>query len=85
MKLSAITSRSAQKDYVDLYFILQQISLKELLAFYKTKYSDDTAVVVKSLVFFDDIEVEAIIYKENNETNFAEIRKFIKQQVSGVY
>lgn len=32
MKLVAITHRASYKDYVDLYYILQKYSLKELIA-----------------------------------------------------
>jgi len=40
MKLSAVTSRAVEKDYIDLYFILKQISLADLLSKAKEKMSD---------------------------------------------
>lgn len=85
MKLSAITSRSVLKDYVDLYFILRLVSLKELLILYRAKYSDDTVVVLKSLAYFEDIEMEPIIYKENNEVDFVVVKNFLKQQAMTIY
>ena len=64
MKLSAITSRSALKDYVDLYFILEQYKLEELLNSCKNKFPQlDIGLVLKSLVYFDDIVEEPIIFK----------------------
>lgn len=84
MKCSAITSRGVMKDYVDLYFILQSMSLKELLALCTVKYSSiDTNLIAKSLVYFDDLEQEQIIYKENHDRDFEAVKSFLKKQVSG--
>lgn len=83
MKLSAITSRSLKKDYVDLYFILQKISLEELLEITKTKFpSLDINLILKSLVYFDDITDEPIIYKNNHEIEFEKIEAFLKETVN---
>ena len=41
MKLSAVSSRGSKKDFYDLYFILKNYGLEELLEFYKTKYQTD--------------------------------------------
>jgi hypothetical protein len=40
MKLAAITGRGRKRDFFDLYFILREISLKELLDLYVVKYYD---------------------------------------------
>lgn len=64
MKLSAITGRSSLKDYVDLYFILGRVPLTKLLELLKKKMpSLDTLLVIKSLVYFEDIVEEPILYK----------------------
>ncbi len=85
MKLSAIIGRSVEKDYVDLYFILHQISLKDLLDKTEQKMPDlDRNLILKSLVYFDDIESEEIIYKNNNNIDFSKIKEFLKKQVVGV-
>lgn len=82
MKLSSITSRSVMKDYVDLYFILQKISLSELLGLVKEKFpSSDTNLMLKSLVYFDDIVDEPVMYKHNHEIDFESIKKFIENAV----
>ena len=59
MKLNAIAGNGTRsKDFVDIYFILKQFSLSEIINFYKTKYSNRNQLhVVKSLVFFDEISV----------------------------
>ncbi len=59
MKLSAISSRGCKKDFYDLYFILKDYTLNELLEFYKIKFKTDQFYhILKSLVFFDDAELE---------------------------
>jgi len=82
MKLSAITSRSALKDYVDLYFILEQYKLEELLNSCKNKFPQlDIGLVLKSLVYFDDIVEEPIIFKEGNAASLDEIQQSLKNEV----
>jgi len=57
MKLAAITGRGSRKDFVDLYFLLQEFSLREMLSFYDQKYFDGSSfLVLKSLTYFDDAE-----------------------------
>ncbi len=57
MKLSAITGRGTKKDFVDLYFLLQQFQLKEILGFYRDKYKDGSELLVlKSLAYFIDAD-----------------------------
>ncbi len=57
MKLLAITGRGTKKDFVDLYFLLQNYGLDEILNFYKNKYYDGSLfLVLKSLSYFDDAE-----------------------------
>ena len=59
MKLNAILGRGSKKDFIDLYFLLKQFSLKELVHFYNLKYQDGSEfLVLKSLVYFDDADVE---------------------------
>lgn len=82
MKLSAITSRSVEKDYVDIYFILKKKSLKELLSKTQIKMPDlDQNLVLKSLVYFDDVAPEKIIFKYNLDVQFSDIKIFLKKQV----
>lgn len=78
MKLSAITSRSILKDYVDLYFILHQIELGELLNLTKEKFpSIDANPILKSLVYFDDIREEPILFKHNDDVSFKIVKKYL--------
>jgi hypothetical protein len=61
MKLSAITGRGSKKDFIDLYFLLKEFSLKEMLQFYSQKYHDGSEfLVLKSLTYFADAEKDEI-------------------------
>ncbi len=62
MKLDALLSRAARKDFYDLYFICQKIPLKRLLDLAPQKYPsvrDFEVQVVKRLVYFRNAENEA--------------------------
>jgi len=60
MKLNAIAGRGSKKDFIDLYFLLKEFSLGELIGFYRTKYQDGSEfLVLKSLSYFDDAEIQA--------------------------
>ncbi len=64
MKLNAITGRGAWKDYVDLYFITNVIELGKLMGYVKTMMPQlDPLLALKSLVYFEDLHDEAILYK----------------------
>ena len=62
MKLDALLSRAARKDFYDLYFICQIVPIKQLLALASQKYHsvrDFESQAVKRLVFFESAEQEA--------------------------
>lgn len=59
MKLSAISSRSEKKDFIDIYALGQEgFSLADMLTWYRAKFTDTQNVVhvLKSLTYFDDAE-----------------------------
>ena len=86
MKLSAITGRGTMKDYVDLYFILQQIPLKELLALCAVKLPLlDRALIMKALVFFDDLDQEPIMYMKDRTVSFDVVKKYLRAQARTGY
>ena len=85
MKLVAITSRATNKDYIDIYFILQKLPLSILLEQTKIKLPEiDTNLILKSLVFFNDIKEEPIIFKNNQKIDFEKIKSFIKKIVTNL-
>ena len=85
MKLNAITGNGTRsKDFIDIYFILKQYPLNEILEFYKTKYSTRNIFhVLKSLDYFDDINIQdwPEMIKENN-LQLSDIKKNIETEVN---
>ncbi len=82
MKLSAIISSSTQKYYVDLYYILQNHKLDRLLGMAKKKFPEiDINLIIKSLVYFDDIVEEPIIFKNDNHISLNEIKASLSRRV----
>lgn len=76
MKILAIVNRSTTKDYVDLYYIFQQFSLEEILDMTQKKYSHlDQNIILKSLVYFDDIIDEPIIFKNDKSVSMSQIKE----------
>lgn len=69
MKLNAIMGRGSRKDFIDLYFLLKEFSLNEILNFYIDKYSDGSKfLVLKSLVYFEDadLQLQPLMYMDFN-------------------
>ncbi len=59
MKLNAIAGRGSKKDFIDVFQLLKQFSLCEMLNFYSKKYPNGSEfMVLKSLLYFDDAENE---------------------------
>jgi predicted nucleotidyltransferase component of viral defense system len=59
MKLNAISvSGQRVKDFIDLYYLLDEYSVAEMIAFYMRKYSQyNEANVLKSLTWFNDVDL----------------------------
>lgn len=82
MKLSAISSRAEEKDYVDLYFISQKITLKDLIHSCQKKYPIiNEAVLLKALPSVHDVEKEHIGFKKGNKISLEEIGKYFDKSV----
>jgi predicted nucleotidyltransferase component of viral defense system len=86
MKIDAISSRGSKKDFVDLYFLLQKYSLKELLELFEKKYSQiefNQLHILKSLIFFEDAEIEPepIMLKK---ASWKDIKNKIKKVVNEI-
>ncbi len=59
MKLNAIAlDGTRSKDFVDLYFLLKQFSIEEILGFYQKKYKTRNILhVLKSLTYFSEVKL----------------------------
>ena len=60
MKMGAVSSRGAKKDFWDVAELLKHFSLPKLLGFFAEKYpNSDIGYVVRSLTYFEDAETQA--------------------------
>jgi predicted nucleic acid-binding protein len=73
MKLMAIANRGDQaKDFIDIYYLLGEISLKDMFEYYKEKYNqNDISPIKRSLIYFDDV----------TDSNWASVR-LLKDKLS---
>lgn len=82
MKLNAMTGRTAFKDYIDMYFILQTLPLTDIMRALQTKMpSLEPLLALKSLAYFEDVREEHIIFKTAPVT-LAEVRQGIQAAVT---
>lgn len=61
MKLTAISSRGAKKDFIDLYFLLKKYTLSDIFDKFEKKYQGvkyQKLHILKSIVYFADADVE---------------------------
>jgi hypothetical protein len=58
MKVNAIAGNGTRaKDFVDIYFLLKEFTMKDIIGFYGEKYAQhNTFHALKSLTFFSDID-----------------------------
>lgn len=57
MKLSAISGRGAKKDFYDIYHLLDDYSLTQMMGFFSQKYPNTAHFqVIKSLLYFVDAD-----------------------------
>jgi len=59
MKMEAIASRGSYKDFIDIYFILQKYSLKDILGFVRQKFVNidyNETHLLKALTYFKDVK-----------------------------
>ena len=62
-KVSRNINRGTKKDFIDLYFLLQEMSLNHILDLYDQKYPDGSRfIAIKSLTYFEDAESDPMPY-----------------------
>lgn len=85
-KLITISMRGSKKDYVDLYVILEKISLPHLFKKVEEKYAGieyNYPHILKSLVYFDDADGQPMP-KMHTQLDWEEVKKHITQAVKQV-
>jgi hypothetical protein len=80
MKLAAIIDRGTRKDMVDLYFILQQVSLDSLFQVAATKYAKVRTFAIsatRALAYFEDAE-SLPMPQMIDKTPWSKMKKFLE-------
>ncbi len=80
MKLAAIINRGTRKDMVDLYFILQDVSLDSLFQVAAVKYAKVRSFpvnAVRALSYFDDAE-SAPMPQMIDKTPWSKMKRFLE-------
>jgi hypothetical protein len=59
MKLNAIISSGQRsKDFIDIYYLLNEYSIGSMVQFFLEKYAQkNESIILKSLVYFQDIDL----------------------------
>jgi predicted nucleotidyltransferase component of viral defense system len=82
MKLNAIAGRGSKKDFIDLYFLLNEFSLKQMLDFYNKKYFDGSEFMVfKSLSYFEEANEQPLPQMMKTTFNWETCKQKIIEEV----
>ncbi len=84
MKLNAIsTSGQRPKDFIDIFFLLDKYTMREMLIFYQKKYAQEhVGHILKSLVYFDDVDLTGWpVLTENPGLTWKAVRKKLEKAV----
>lgn len=86
-KAYTIGRRGALKDYVDLYFVINEnhITLREIIALAEKKYGDvfDVRLFLEQLLYLEDVEDADILFLKE-KIGREEIRKLFETKVAKV-
>jgi hypothetical protein len=82
MKIDAITGRGSKKDFYDLYYLLEQFNLEQILELYSIKYQHSTLFhVIKSLTWFEDAESQVSPVILDKKVTWEKVKRRIEQAV----
>lgn len=82
MKLKAIVQRGSKKDFFDIFFILQEMSLTRLIDLYKTKFNQNEIFhVIKSLSYFGDAENDFNPVVFDSKVDWETVKKYLKTEL----
>jgi predicted nucleotidyltransferase component of viral defense system len=82
MKLNAIAGRGSKKDFIDLFYLLNDFSMKQMLDFYHQKFFDGSEfMVLKSLTYFEEAENQPLPKMMKNNFNWESCKQKITAEV----
>jgi len=82
MKLWAIARRGTKKDFIDIYFLMKEFSLQEMIDFFQRKFPNiEPLLILRSMTYFEDADLDPdpdmLV-----EISWEEIKESIRVQVS---
>jgi predicted nucleotidyltransferase component of viral defense system len=81
MKLAAVANRGSKKDFYDIYFLLHQYTLNEMVSLFEKKFSNyNNFYIIKSLTYFEDAEKD-LNPKVLKKCSWDEVKQFIQSTV----
>ncbi len=84
MKLNAIsTSGQRSKDFIDIFYLLNNYNLGSMLGFYQKKYGQENiGHILKSLIYFNDVDLsDWPVLIENPKLRWVGVKKRIEKVV----
>lgn len=84
MKINAIVGNGSRiKDFIDVYYLLKQLSYNQIIASYLIKYPDVSADIARaSLLYHKDIDFTTSIVLLNDKIEWKDIEKDIRKAIS---
>jgi len=85
MKLKAVVQRGSKKDFFDIYFLLQQMSITELIELFKKKFQlQEIFHVIKSLTYFEDAEANPDPLVFDKKITWTKVKNQIIKEVNNL-
>jgi len=85
MKILAISQRGKRRDFIDIYFLIKEFGLREIIEFTKEKYQMFNIYVgLQGLLYFKDADEdsEKQRFKMLQKADWRGIKKYIKREVN---
>ena len=84
MKLNAISvSGQRSKDFIDIFFALENHSIANILSYYQKKYKQEGDMhILKSLVYFNDVDLsDWPVLLKKQDLKWKEVKVRLEQEV----
>lgn len=76
MKLDAVTKRGSKKDFNDMYYLLEEFSLQQILEWYNAMFQHATSFhVIRSLTYFEDAESTDAPFVFDKKVTWGKVKK----------
>lgn len=81
MKLNSIAGNGTRiKDFIDLAFLTEHYSLRQMLGFFEEKYNANPVMILKAITFFDEINYDEPVKMCNvQKLNWKKIAKRLQE------